>query len=197
MTGRTDRPTSLLNIMHDIEDSYNDFNYTNKEALVLIHNHGISPELFYHPKTESSYKKYYDWSIEAGFSASLKMVEMFYTEHGVPISEDKQWMPSKYQMSKETDDNYKDVVKMGTDVLNLHRRREPRFYADIMSNGTLWYHKLNSSSTTYEAIDCNMLQGQMYGTSEKRYTSSVPQCLTGYYVKKFDNTSVGTYNYEL
>lgn len=40
-----------------------------------------------------------------------------------------------------------------------------------------------------------MLQGQMYGTSEKRYTSSVPQCLTGYYVKKFDNTSVGTYNY--
>ena len=195
MTGRTDRPTSLLNIMHDIEDSYNDFNYDNKEALVMIHNHGLSPEFFYHPKTESSYKMYYDWTIESGFSASMKMVEMFYTEHGVPINEDKQWMPSKYQMSKETDDNYKDVVKMGTDVLNLHRRREPRFYADIMAHGTLWYHKLSSTSTTYEAIDCNMLQGQMYGTNEKRYTSSVPQCLTGYYVKKFDNTSVGTYSY--
>lgn len=195
MSGRTDRATSLLNIMHDIEDCYNDFNYENKEALVMTHNHGMCPEYFYHPKTESSYKKYYDHTIESGVSASMKMAEMFYTEHGVPINEDKQWMPSKYQMSKETDDNYKNVVKLGVNVLNLHRRREPRFYADLISQGTLWYHKLSSSSTAYEAIDCNMMQGQMYGTSEKRYTSSVPQCLTGYYVKKFDNSSVGTYNY--
>lgn len=195
VTGSEDRPTNLLNIMHDIENSSSDYNYANKEALVMTHNHMSYPEIYYHPKPESSYTKYYDWVAQGGFSASMKMVEEFYTDHGLPLSEDKQWLPNRYQMSEENDDNYKNVVKMGTKVLNLHRRREPRFYADIIAHGTQWYHKLSSSSALYEPIDCNMLQGQMYGTSEKTYTSAVPQCLTGYYVKKFDNSSIGTYNY--
>lgn len=195
MAGSSDRPTTLMNVMHDIEKSYNEINYENKEALVMIHNHRSMPDFFYRPKVENTYTRYYDYMVEGGFAASMKMVEMFYTEHGVPLSEDKQWVANRYQLSKETDDKYKNVVKLNTNVLSLHRRREPRFYADIVSHGTQWYHKLSSSSTRYEAVDCNMLQGKMFGTSAKTYTSSLPQCLTGYYVKKFDEPGVGMKNY--
>jgi len=196
-SGSSDRPTELLNKLEDLERASNNFNYTNNEALVMIHNHYNNVEYYYHPKVESQYKAYYDWQCHAGFSASMNSVETYYTEHGLPLSQDKQWMASRYQMSKETDEKYKNVVKLNENVLNLHRRREPRFYADIIAHGTCWYHKMTSSSTKYEGIDCNMLQGQMYGTSEKRLSSAVPQCLTGYYVKKFDNSSISKYNYQM
>lgn len=195
VSGSSDRPTSLLNTMYDIERSSYDYDYSNDEALILFHNHAAIPERYYHPKIDSKYKNYYDWTAQGGFGASMKIVEEFYTEHGLPLNEDKQWMPNRYQMSKETDDRYRNVVMLGTDVLNLHRRREPRFYADIISHGTCWYHKMSSYSSAFEAIECNMLQGQMYGTTEKRYTSSLPQCITGYYVKKFDNSTNQKYNY--
>jgi hypothetical protein len=196
MSGRSDRPTQLLNIMHDIEDSYNSLNYDNKEALVMIHKHANFMERYYHPKIDGTYVRYYDPMVIGGISATLKMAEMFYTEHGLPLTEDKQWLPSRYQMSKETDDTYRNVVKLDVNVLNLHRRREARFYANLISHGTYWYHKLNSTSTLYEPIDCNILQGQMMGTTQKRYTSTIPQCITGYYIKKFDITSIGINYYQ-
>lgn len=196
MKGSTDRPTAFMNVMRDIENSCNDYNYVNKEALVLIHNHGYSFEQYYHPKVESQYKAYYDWMCESGIYPTLKMVETFYTEHGLPISEDKQWMAIMYQASKETDERYRNVVNFDKPILNLHRRREPRFYANIIAHGTCWYHKMSSSSTKYEAIDCNMLKGEMYGTNQSRLVSNVPQCITGYYVKKFDQSDVSKYNYQ-
>lgn len=162
----------------------------------MTHFHRMSPEMFYHPKVESSYKNYYDWQCLSGVYPTLKMVERFYTEHGVPISEDKQWMANMYQVSKETDEKYKNVVVFDRPILNLHRRREPRFYANIIANGTCWYHKMSQYSTLYEPIDCNMLKGQMYGTNQTRLVSNVPQCITGYYVKKFDKSDVSKYNYQ-
>ncbi len=195
MSGSDTRPTSLLNTMLDLENSVMDISYTNKEALVLIHNHKAYPERYYHPKIESKYTSYYDYNAQGGISATYNIAEQFYTEHGLPLNEDKQWLPNRFQMSKENDDYYSNVVQLGVDVVNFHRRREPRFYADLISQGTCWYHKINSSSSLYEAIPCDMRQGQMFGTSEKRLTSAAPQCITGYYVKKFDLSSQGKANY--
>lgn len=195
MSGAQDLPSSLMNTMLDLEHSCMDIAYTNKEALVLFHNHGTFPERYYHPKIESKYKKYYDWQAEGGISATYNIAEQFYTNHGLPLNEDKQWLPNRNQMSKETDDYYRNVVQLGVDVLNFHRRREPRFYADFISQGTCWYHKMSSSSSLYEAIPCDMRQGQMYGTSQKRLTSSFAQCITGYYVKKYDLSTQPKYNY--
>lgn len=195
MSGTQDRPTTLLNTMLDLEHSCMDISYSNKEALVLFHNHRSYPEKFYHPKVESKYKKYYDYSTTGGISATYNIAEQFYTDHGLPLNEDKQWLPNRFQMSKENDDYYRNVVQLGVNVINFHRRREPRFYADLISQGTCWYHKMSSSSSLYEPIICDMRQGQMFGTSEKRLTSAYPQCLTGYYVKKFDLSTQPKYNY--
>lgn len=60
---------------------------------------------------------------------SMKMVEMFYTENGLPIDQDLKWVGggNPYALSVETDPKYTDVVVLNEPVLNLHRRREPRF----------------------------------------------------------------------
>ena len=61
-------------------------------------------------------------------SPSLKMVEMYYTENGLPIEMDNTWdYAGRYHMSREASDRYKEVVALNTDVLQLHLRREPRF----------------------------------------------------------------------
>lgn len=62
------------------------------------------------------------------FISSLKMVEMYYTDKGLPIDMDKTWnYSSRYYMGMESDPDYTDIVLTNADVLQLHLRREPRF----------------------------------------------------------------------
>lgn len=197
-SGSSSRSTSMLNTMLDLENSWNDLDVSNKEALVVTTEYRGTTELysanaFYFPKVISG--TYADNNVIGGVGATMKMVEKFYTEHGLPLSEDKQWIASQYQMFTESDRKYIDVVKLNTPVLGLHLRREPRFYASLISHGTYWYHRVTNTSTTYDAIDCNMLQGQIFGTNLRSYNSSSPQCLTGYYVKKFDVSDIGKRDY--
>lgn len=195
MNGSSERPTELLNKMLDLENSWNEYQWTNTEALVMMHTHENVSNRYYFPKFGSSYEQYADNWTSGGISATMKMAEMFYTDHGLPLSEDKQWMPSRYQMSKENDSKYRNVVRLGVNVLNLHRHREPRFYASLISHGTCWYHKMNAYMSTMQGIECNMLQGQIMGTSQKVLTSAYAQNITGYYVKKFDVSKIGLRNY--
>lgn len=192
-SGSSDWPTSMLNTVNDLQKSCLDYDYTNKEVLLCVRHQKFHGPLFYHPYFATNDQNYYDPYTFGGFGATMKMVEMFYTEHGLPISEDKQWLASRYTLSKEVDERYKNIVPLNTDVLSLHRRREPRFYADIVSHGTYWYRKGYGSA--YEALLCQCLQGQQMGTEAKNYDSSIPQCLSGYYVKKFDKTDVALKDY--
>lgn len=41
----------------------------------------------------------------------------------------------------ESDERYKNIIPLGEAVLSLHRRREPRFYANIIAHNTFWYKK--------------------------------------------------------
>ena len=191
--GSSEWPTQMLNTIRDIQQSTLNYDYNNKEVLLCVRHQRYTPPVFYHPRFPQEELNYYDQYCVGGFSASMKIVEMFYTEHGLPISEDKQWMASRYAMSSESDERYRNIVPLGESILSLHRRREPRFYADIAAHNTYWYKKsLNSNN---EPFLCQCLQGQLMGTSSKRYDSSIPQCLSGYYIKKFDNADVSFKDY--
>lgn len=49
------------------------------------------------------------------------MVEMYYTEHGLPIDADKEWdYSSRYQMGKESSPLYRDVIPLNSDVLGTY-----------------------------------------------------------------------------
>lgn len=196
ITGSTDRPTPMLNIMRDIEKSSVDYGYTNTEAILLVRRQlGSDPAMYYHPVFDPS-DYHYDAYTIGGFGASMKMASMFYTEHGLPLDEDKQWMASRYSMTREVDQRYANVVPINKNILSLHRRREPRFYADIAAHGTIWFRK-GLSYAGNEGFEVNCLQGGNCGSPVKMFDSNIAQCLSGYYIKKYDNSDVSLYSYML
>lgn len=193
--GSGEWPTPMLNTIRDIQQSCLNYDYNNREVLLCMRHQRYTAPVFYHPYIAAEEQNYYDQYRIGGVGASMKMVEMFYTEHGLPLSEDKQWMPSRYMLSRENDERYKFIVPLGEDILSLHRRREPRFYAGIVAHDTYWYKK--SLSSKLDTMRCECLQGKLMGTSSKRYDPSMPQCLSGYYIKKMDNADVALKDYYL
>lgn len=167
--------------MLDIEKSVLTQNFLNEEALLMFKTENSSYMYEY------TLPYYDDGSYHSLLGAccvpTLKMVEMFYTENGLPIDQDLRWVGSGnyYALSEEADPKYTDVVVMGEPVLNLHRRREPRFYADIAADGCYWRLGTN--------VENNYLvrtyQGEDFGLKELRLNSTVLQNITGYYMKKW------------
>ena len=68
---------------------------------------------------------------------TLNTVEKFYSSHGVPINEDRDWVQNnwysqRYEIRPEVSSGAeKYYVKEGQKTVNLHYNREPRFYANI------------------------------------------------------------------
>lgn len=182
----TDKGTDMLNTIFNIQNSVLDQSYNNPEILLEFeYNYGLNDiynTVAYTKRTETNL---YDWNSHGCMAPSMKMVEMFYTEHGLPLDEDKQWGSDKYQLSKEVDNQYQNVVPLNTDVIGLHRRREPRFYANIAADGTFWYRPTSSYSGTYKAtlVDCK--QGGSFGTEDNKINATLPQSLSGYWCKKY------------
>lgn len=75
-----------------------------------------------------------DQNIMMGYySASWHMAELFYSNHGVPIDEDKTFDYSgRYDLHRATiGDRHESYIATGQTTINLHFNREPRFYADL------------------------------------------------------------------
>ena len=181
-----DKGTDMLNTIFNIQQSVLDKRYTNPEILLEFEGqYGYAAGICLAPYTNRSESAFLDQNAKGCLAPSMKMVEMFYTDHGLPIDEDKQWVSDKYQMSKETDSRYLNVVPLNTEILGLHRHREPRFYADIVADGTCWYRPTSTYSATYKATVTNTKQGGNFGTEDTKINATLPQSLTGYWIKKY------------
>lgn len=196
-SGNASMPNALTNTMMDIEHTVIGEKWDSKESLLTMNTWtgGFGTALFQMPRALSGQSQWYDWySLQYScLGAPLKMVEMYYTDHGLPITEDKQWMVTKYGFSKETDEKYRHVVPIGENVLNLHRRREPRFYANILCDGNICYHM--STSGTYKDLPIDCKKDGELGTDADRIKTDEPQNLTGYYIRKYITTEKILYNY--
>ena len=132
----------------------------------------------------------------ANYSPTLNLAEIFYSDHGVPITEDTAWInPSKdyynrrYQTERSTSvDKY--YLKENYETAILHFRREPRFYASLGFDGSTWYGNGwtlpdDAGTRNYVEAKKNQLSGQ---SSAKLYS------ITGYYAKKliYYNNSYGS-----
>ena len=75
--------------------------------------------------------------VRTEWAPTLNTVEKFYSSHGVPISEDKDWVKNnwyskRYEIRPEVSSGAeKYYVKEGEKTVYLHYNREPRFYADL------------------------------------------------------------------
>ncbi len=111
---------------------------------------------------------------------SFRMVELFYTENGLPIEEDKNWnFVGRYHLGVESDYKYKNVVALNKSVLNLHLRREPRFYANIGFDGGIRRRE-------DEYVELEAFRGGLNGFEKLSIDDPTVDRvnLTGYWLKK-------------
>ncbi len=67
------------------------------------------------------------------------MAELFYTEHGVPITEDKYLDYSNKNQLRTAVREERFYINQGYQTARLNFDREPRFYADLGFDGGVWY----------------------------------------------------------
>ena len=187
----------LQNIMSAIEESGLAKNFESEEAIFMIQ---------YENRSLASWTKWtrpyfrsgtpdYNADLIGCISPSIKMVEMYYTKHGLPINEDREWdYSSRYQIGKETDPYYKNVVLLDADsILRLHLNREPRFYAHIAADRCYFQRGIYVDP---ENDLVRAYQGERFGTLYTSISSSQAQNLTGYYMKKGSRSSQSNVDYK-
>jgi len=109
----------------------------------------------------------------------LKIVEMFYTDNGLPLEEDKTWdYTSRFQL-QEGSENERYNIKQGYTTAKMNFNREPRFYASLGFDGGIWY-----GQGRYDDQANNLL----FVSSKKGEPASVIETdkysVTGYWPKK-------------
>ena len=116
-------------------------------------------------------------TVLGAYGPTLQIAEMFYTENGLPINQDRTWdYAGRYEI-REGDAQNGQYVKEGYETVRLHFHREPRFYANIGFDGGIWY-----GQGKYEEGDNWHLEirgGGFTGPTLTDYHSP-----TGYYPKK-------------
>ncbi|MGJ7032437.1 RagB/SusD family nutrient uptake outer membrane protein [Niabella hirudinis] len=110
---------------------------------------------------------------DASLSVPLKIAELFYTNNGVPIDEDKNYNYSgRYGYSLGTADQ-RFYTKQGYATANLNQYREPRYYADLSFDGGIWYGFGFLSAS-------NLLNNDAVPTQHSSYTGYWPKKLVNY-----------------
>lgn len=80
---------------------------------------------YIYAEDQQSYVHYHD--------ASWQMVELFYSNNGVPINEDKDYnYAGRFGVRRATPgDKHESYIATGESTAEIHFNREPRFYADL------------------------------------------------------------------
>lgn len=110
----------------------------------------LNPELIWAQNPEFSYQGFATprltsksvvnaFSNPSTFSVPISIQELFYTDNGVPINEDKTWdYNNRYDIEiGDWDSRY--YIKEGYSTVSAHFEREPRFYANIAFDGSIWF----------------------------------------------------------
>lgn len=114
------------------------------------------------------------------FGTTLNMAYLFYSENGVPITEDKTWNYNDRFNLRMANSNDRYKIKPGYSTVNLHFNREPRFYGSLGFDGGIWYG--NGKYDDANLYWLEMKSGQFLGKQEDGWH---PYC--GYFVKKYIN----------
>lgn len=120
-------------------------------------------------------------SMSGRYGPPLKMVELFYSDKGVPITEDPSFnYADRYSLRKaEKADRFN--VKEGYTTVGLHFNRENRFYSSIGFDGGIWY-----GQGRYDESNSFYIQSKS-GQATNIYTL-LYYSATSYWPKKLINT---------
>lgn len=185
--------TKLQTYMLNIEFSTRTFNFLSDEALLMIKKNTIKPGCEFYTYTLPNITTDPNHKLEGtSISPSLKIVEMFYTDNGLPLDQDPTYGGGNvYGATQVTDPYYTDVIVMQEQIPVLHTRREPRFYASIAADRCYW--RLGKNVNNLYKVEA--YRGEVFGLKENRINSILPQNLSGYWVKKWTISDAELYNY--
>ncbi|WP_240619095.1 RagB/SusD family nutrient uptake outer membrane protein [Chitinophaga costaii] len=130
----------------------------------------------------------------SNFSVPIGESELFYTNNGVPINEDKTWdYPNRYKVVQGDDANGH-YVRKGYSTNKGNLNREARYYADIAFDGSTWFGSSNTDDNNPDVI--NAVNGPAAPLDPIAYNA------TGYWARKLvpyqtasANNSFQTFNY--
>ena len=133
-----------------------------------------------------------NFRLRGELSPPLKIVEMFYTNHGVPITEDIDWQyNNRYNLQTSNDSSKLHILKDYTSA-HLNFEREPRFYADLAFDGSIWY-----GQGKYDDKQPLFYITQLYNDLNGSFREGLGT-VTGYFIKKliyFQNVISAGNNY--
>lgn len=75
----------------------------------------------------------------SNWAVPINMTEIFYTENGLPIAEDKNWNYNGRFELKAGDEQHTHLIRRGYETVQAHFHRERRFYASIGFDGGMWF----------------------------------------------------------
>ncbi len=82
----------------------------------------------------------HDWApFETFISPTLATTEFFYSSNGVPIDEDNMWPYEDRHQIAVADESEKYYVKPNYETMQIHLKREPRYYANLGFDGARWF----------------------------------------------------------
>jgi len=114
---------------------------------------------------------------------TLKMAEMFYTEHGLPINSDRTWdYAGRYEL-KTAQEKDRFYVKLDSNTVKLHFDREPRFYASMGFDRGIWFGNWVNNNDITKPL--NFVQARASEISARQGISNYS--ITGYWIKKLVN----------
>lgn len=112
----------------------------------------------------------------------IKMAELFYTSHGVPIEQDVAWdYGNRYALRKATNAE-RFYIKTGEETVQLHFDREPRFYANLGFDRGIWF---GNWVNNYDSTGLAVVRARKGETAARQGISNFS--ITGYWIKKLVN----------
>ncbi|MDR1122378.1 MAG: RagB/SusD family nutrient uptake outer membrane protein [Dysgonamonadaceae bacterium] len=119
--------------------------------------------------------------INSNYAPTQRMVEQFYTNNGVPVDEDKEWVnidPLEITAATEEDKFY---IQPGYRTFRLYFNREARFYGSIIfKGGTLFGNGRTADNNLWVTADYFTIPGSHQGNFQR-------ESITGYTCKKLLN----------
>lgn len=122
-----------------------------------------------------------NWQAKNVFAPTHRMLELFYTKNGVPISEDNSWDYDTRLELKSGDVDHKYYIKEGYETVKLHFEREPRFYSSLGFDGSIWYGagRENDEDTWHIKMKAKQIAG-LRGPTNYSITGSIVKKLVSY-----------------
>ncbi|MDO6431054.1 RagB/SusD family nutrient uptake outer membrane protein [Flavitalea sp. BT771] len=116
------------------------------------------------------------FAVYSNFSVPIAESELFYTDHGVPIAEDKTWDYAGRYAVQYGDQSHYYYLRNNYPTAKGNFHREPRYYADVSFDGANWFGSGNTDDRNMNYV--NAVNGFAAPPDKLRYNT------TGYWAKK-------------